>query len=77
MGVSLIGQHTIHEFVSDAFEFAVDRGLLVWQLVLAAACGAVIGWQRVKKDKAAGLRTLMGLAIGACVFAPVGVIQSS
>jgi len=49
--------------------YATDAG----RLVLAAACGAVIGWERESHEKAAGLRTHMLLAIGACLFALVAL----
>ena len=45
----------------------------VSRMVLAAACGAVIGWEREAHEKAAGLRTHMLLAIGACLFALVAL----
>jgi len=45
----------------------------VSRMVLAAACGAVIGWERETHEKAAGLRTHMLLAIGACLFALVAL----
>jgi putative Mg2+ transporter-C (MgtC) family protein len=48
-------------------------GEMLLRLVLAGACGALIGWQREKKDKAAGLRTHMLLALGSCVFTLVGL----
>jgi len=44
------------------------HGTQVLRLASAAACGAVIGWQRERSDKAAGLRTHMLLALGACLF---------
>ena len=49
--------------------YATDVG----RMVLAAACGAVIGWERESHEKAAGLRTHMLLAIGACLFALVAL----
>jgi len=48
-------------------------GIMVLRLLLAAVCGAMIGWQREKKDKAAGLRTHMLLAVGSCIFTLVGL----
>jgi putative Mg2+ transporter-C (MgtC) family protein len=39
------------------------------KLLLAGACGAVIGRERESRDKPAGLRTHILLALGACVFA--------
>jgi len=45
----------------------------VGRLALAAACGAVTGWERQIQEKAAGLRTHMLLAVGACLFCLVTV----
>jgi len=46
-------------------------GTAVLRLLLAAAYGAAVGWERERHDKAAGLRTHILLAIGACLFALV------
>lgn len=52
----------------EATDLVAMYGTMVGRLVLAAACGALIGWQREAHDKAAGLRTHMLLALGACLF---------
>jgi putative Mg2+ transporter-C (MgtC) family protein len=49
--------------------YATDVG----RMVLAAACGAVVGWEREAHEKAAGLRTHMLLALGACLFSLVAL----
>ena len=54
-------------------ERAWHYGEMVLRLMLAGGCGALIGWQREKKDKAAGLRTHMLLALGSCTFTLVGL----
>lgn len=46
---------------------------LALRLVLAAALGAIIGWQREKAHKPAGLRTHMLIAIGAALFTTVSI----
>lgn len=38
------------------------------RLVIAMAAGALIGWEREKRDKPAGLRTHMLVSLGAAVF---------
>src|SRR3989304_4356545 len=43
------------------------------RLVLAAALGAIIGWQREKAHKPAGLRTQMLISIGAALFTVVSI----
>jgi putative Mg2+ transporter-C (MgtC) family protein len=40
----------------------------VGRLMLAGLCGAVVGWEREAHEKAAGLRTHILLAVGACLF---------
>ncbi len=42
------------------------------RLVLAALLGGIIGWERERRDKPAGLRTHMLVAIAACLFIIVG-----
>jgi len=46
------------------FEFFV-------QLLLALACGGVLGWERESQNKPAGLRTHMLVAVGAAAFTAV------
>ena len=61
----------LHSYTFHSFYGMIDLatyGTMVGRLVLAAACGALIGWQREAHDKAAGLRTHMLLALGACLF---------
>ena len=46
---------------------------LALRLLLAAGLGAVIGWQREKWHKPAGLRTHMLICIGAALFTIVSI----
>jgi putative Mg2+ transporter-C (MgtC) family protein len=46
---------------------------LAWRMGLAVLAGGVIGWNRQKAGKPAGLRTHMLVALGCCVFVLVGV----
>jgi len=51
--------------------FAVDRAdwlELVARVALAMAAGGVVGWNRQREGKPAGLRTHVLVAIGACLF---------
>jgi putative Mg2+ transporter-C (MgtC) family protein len=43
------------------------------RLSVAGLCGAAVGWQRERHEKAAGLRTHMLLAIGSCLFTLVAI----
>jgi putative Mg2+ transporter-C (MgtC) family protein len=53
--------------------FVVDHWAFVGRLVLAAACGAVVGWQRERHEKAAGLRTHILVSLAACLFTLVAL----
>jgi putative Mg2+ transporter-C (MgtC) family protein len=43
-------------------------GEILVRLVAAALCGALIGWNREREDKPAGLRTHMLVSLGAASF---------
>jgi putative Mg2+ transporter-C (MgtC) family protein len=56
---------------------ALDTLIAVGKLLVALACGAVIGWEREVHEKAAGLRTHMLVSAGSCLFGIVGLeVQS-
>jgi putative Mg2+ transporter-C (MgtC) family protein len=48
-------------------------GEMTLRLFAAACCGAVVGWEREARNKAAGLKTLTLVALGAAAFTQVGV----
>lgn len=43
------------------------------RLLIAAACGVAIGWEREARARPAGLRTHVLVAVGACAFMLVGM----
>ena len=45
-----------------------EVGDFILKLVVSGMCGALIGWEREAREKAAGLRTHTLLAMGACLF---------
>ena len=49
----------------------LDQAELLGKLFLAALCGAVIGWQRDRRQYFAGLRTMALVAAGASLFTGV------
>jgi len=66
----------------NEFTFGVDLPLPGWlemhcvaafRMLLATACGALVGIERERHDKGAGLRTHILLALGACIFAMIGL----
>lgn len=38
------------------------------KLLSATVCGGIIGWDREKKNKVAGLRTIVLITVGSCIF---------
>lgn len=44
------------------------ESLLGLRVVLAAALGGVVGWQRLHTGREAGIRTFAAVSLGACVF---------
>src|SRR5262245_30377858 len=61
-------------FADDFPEFADARELarLALRLLVAAALGGLLGYDRERKGKKAGLRTHMLVALGAALFVEVG-----
>ncbi len=56
---------------------SIDLSTSFWEsaarLLLAVACGAVIGWDREARNRDAGLRTYMMVALGAAGFTLVAI----
>lgn len=48
-----------------------------WRLLFAVLCGSILGWNRERLDKPAGLRTNMLVALGAATFMVIGLSFSS
>ncbi|MBU1862511.1 MAG: MgtC/SapB family protein [Candidatus Omnitrophica bacterium] len=42
------------------------------KFILAILCASLVGWERERLDKAAGLRTHILICVGACLFTVVG-----
>ena len=59
----------MHEWQMLAYQYAEMTG----KLVLAGFLGFVVGWEREKRDKAAGLRTFGLICMGSCLFTLIGV----
>lgn len=53
---------------------AGEQAELLGKVLLAAFCGAVVGWQRDRRQYVAGLRTMALVATGAALF--TGISQS-
>jgi putative Mg2+ transporter-C (MgtC) family protein len=64
-------------FQQQCSDAAGQEAAAVLRLLVAAACGALVGWNREMSEKAAGLRTHMLLALGACLFTVMGARMST
>jgi putative Mg2+ transporter-C (MgtC) family protein len=49
----------------------IGDATLVYRILIAAGLGAAIGFERERKDRPAGLRTHVLVALGACLFTVV------
>jgi len=47
---------------------------LLLRIVLAAVLGGIIGWEREKHHRTAGLRTHMLVALGSCLFTIISLL---
>lgn len=47
--------------------------VMLGQVILALFLGAVIGWERERHEKHAGIRTFAAITVGACVFGLVSI----
>lgn len=45
--------------------------LLAGRIIFAAVLGGIIGWERENRDRDAGVRTYMAVAVGSCAFSIV------
>ena len=53
---------------------AQTEWILVLRLVLAAMLGAVIGFERERRGRSAGLRTFAAVALGSCLFSIISYV---
>lgn len=50
-----------------------DNEFMIWyetlpKILIATICGLIVGYEREKKNKVAGLRTIVLISIGTCIF---------
>lgn len=53
--------------------FSMSMGDAAVRILVAAVCGAALGWSRERLGKPAGLRTHMMVALGAATFSMLGL----
>lgn len=59
-------------FESDPWPLVKDAGAVACRLALAMTLGLVIGIERERREKPAGVRTVAMVTVGACLFTLVG-----
>lgn len=53
------------------FDFSYELEILYYvipKIIIATICGAIVGWEREKKNKVAGLRTIILICAGSAIF---------
>ena len=59
----MVGQNIFEDLLGLPFQFE-----LVFRIILACVAGAIIGYERKKREKVAGMRTHILAAMASCVF---------
>ena len=54
--------------IEQGIDFAGYIGAHAWRLAVAVACGLALGMERERKDKPAGLRTILLISAGSALF---------
>lgn len=57
--------------MTDIFNLHQELEILLFsipKLLVATICGAIVGWEREKKNKVAGLRTIILICSGSAIF---------
>jgi putative Mg2+ transporter-C (MgtC) family protein len=57
--------------MNSVLSFSEEIDLLVWmfpKILIATICGFIVGYDRERKNKVAGLRTNVLICVGSCIF---------
>jgi len=57
--------------MTDIFNLNQEIQILLYslpKLIVATICGSIVGWEREKKNKVAGLRTIILICAGSAIF---------
>lgn len=57
--------------MNDIFNLQTELDILYFSLpkiIIATICGSIVGWEREKKNKVAGLRTIILICAGSAIF---------
>jgi putative Mg2+ transporter-C (MgtC) family protein len=55
------------EILNFGYEIELMKFILP-KILIATICGLIIGWERELKNKVAGLRTIVLICVGSCIF---------
>ena len=56
-----------------------ELGLLYFilpKVLIATLCGLIIGWERERKNKVAGIRTIILICVGSSIFTIASILAS-
>ena len=65
--------------MKDLFELTQELEVLKYifpKIIVATICGSIIGWERERKNKVAGLRTNVLICVGSAIFTIVSFLCS-
>jgi len=63
------------EILNLAYEIELIKFVLP-KILIATICGLIIGWERERKNKVAGLRTIVLICVGSCIFTIAAFLAS-
>jgi putative Mg2+ transporter-C (MgtC) family protein len=64
--------------MKDIFELSKELDVLIYifpKIIIATICGTIIGWERERKNKVAGLRTNVLICVGSTIFTIVSFLS--
>ena len=70
----MVNYPIIHVEVVDVVKHVVFLFPFLIRMGVAFVCGALIGWERERSDKPAGLRTHVLICVGASIYAISGLL---
>ncbi len=63
----------IHDLLLGQYYLILSQGALFLRLLVATGLGGLLGWERERRDRPAGLRTFMLVSLGSCLFTILSV----
>ena len=66
--------------MGDIFELSKELDVLAYifpKIIVSTICGSIIGWERERKNKVAGLRTNVLICVGSTIFTIVSFLSAN